>query len=309
MPIRPITALACLCALWLPLAAGADTLQVGPGKAFPFLAAALARAKPGDTIAIAAGDFADCATVTVPNITISGAGMDKTFLTGKSCAGKAILVTQAADLVVSDITLRHARVPDHNGAGIRGEGTGLLVLRVHFDDNENGILTNQLTDATLTVRDSLFTRNGTCEYACGHGIYAGHIGHLIVEKSSFYEQREGHHIKSRAHDTLVTGCDIGDGDKGTASYTIDIPNGGKVVIRDNRMEKGPLTGNTSTAIAIGEEGVNNDTPSILVENNRLIQDGPYSTSLVWNKTDTPAVLKNNRIMGAVSMLRGPGTVQ
>ena len=71
-----------------------------------------------------------------------------------------------------NLTLTRARVPDGNGAGIRAEGRNLLVERVRFIDNQNGILAADQPEGELIVRDSEFVRNGTCEQACAHGIYA-----------------------------------------------------------------------------------------------------------------------------------------
>jgi hypothetical protein len=57
----------------------------------------------------------------------------------------------------------------------------------------------------------------------------------IVKNSHFVESREGHHIKSRAQRTEVIGNDIQDGPRGTASYLVDIPEGGSLVIEGNTL--------------------------------------------------------------------------
>ena len=129
-------------------------------------------------------------------------------------------------------------MPDENGAGIRGEGPDLVVDHVRFINNQNGILSGT-GGGTMTIRDSLFDKNGFCGRACAHGIYVGSLDLLRVEHTVFRDTKQGHHIKSRALRTEVIDCDIQDGPTGTASYEIEIPNGGSLVVRGNTIEKGP----------------------------------------------------------------------
>lgn len=232
---------------------------------------------------------------------------DKVVITDKACGGKALFITIGADITIRNLTLTRARVPDANGAGIRGEGDTLVVDRVRFINNQNGILTG-LEGATVIVRDSVFDRNGTCEKACSHGIYVGAAKLLRVENSRFSDTRQGHHIKSRALRTEIIGNTISDGPDGTASYLIDVPNGGSLVVRDNTMEKGPRAENRSTAISIGAEGVTQPTRELLIENNTFRNAGSYDTLFVTNLTATEAVVRGNHIAGRAKPLRGDGQV-
>jgi hypothetical protein len=290
--------------------AHAATLEAGPGKHYANPSAAIAEASADDTIAIAPGQYFDCAVVKTPRLTIEGVGDPAgVVLTDKTCAGKAILVIDAPDVTVRNLTLTRARVPDSNGAGIRMEGGSLVVEGVRFIDNEDGILTAADPSWTLTVRNSLFERNGVCRDYCAHGIYAGHIARLDVENSIFYETKEGHHIKSRALHTEITGCTITDGPRGTSSYLIEAPNGGGLVIRHNKLEKGPHSGNESTAISIGAEGVTQPTLDIDVEDNDFTNDLGKPTLFVNNITATRARLSGNHLHGPVTALQGDGSVK
>jgi hypothetical protein len=230
-------------------------------------------------------------------------------LTDKTCQGKALLIAAGRDITVANLTLTRARVPDGNGAGIRAEGDALTVDGVHFVNNQDGILTSANPQMVLRVRNSVFVRNGVCQDACSHAIYAGQIALLQVEHSLFRETRDGHDIKSRAARTEVTDCDIADGPNGTASYLIEIPNGGAVVIRGNVLEKGPKAGNHTTAIAIGMEGVDQATPEITVMDNQFTNDGDYQTAFVDNVTATEANLRGNTLHGPVVALKGDGSSQ
>ena len=290
------------------LAAQARTLEVGAGHSFATPSAAAASARAGDTILVYPGQYFDCAVLSADKLTIEGAGDPASVvLTDKTCQGKALLVVTGNDISVSNLTLTRARVPDGNGAGIRAEGGKLTVDGVRFVNNQDGILTDANPQMALIVRNSQFTKNGICEAYCSHAIYAGKIGLLQVQHSTFRQTRDGHDVKSRAARTEVTGCDMADGPDGTSSYLIEAPNGGALVVRGNTMEKGPRSGNHTAAIAIGLEGVDQATPEITVEGNHFTNDGDYRTAFVDNVTATEATLSNNVLHGPVDALHGDGS--
>jgi hypothetical protein len=297
-----------LALLFLALPADARTLEVGPGKQFAKPSQAAAAAQDGDRVVIEPGQYFDCAVWRQNNLTVEGASAQETVITDKTCQGKALFVIPGSNVTVRNLTLTRARVPDGNGAGIRAEGRDLLVERVRFIDNQSGILAADQPQGAIIVRDSEFVRNGTCEQACAHGIYVNRLALLRVERSTFRETREGHHVKSRAFQTQVVGCEITDGPNGTASYLVDVPNGGAVVIQNNRLEKGPKAENHLAAISIGAEGVDRPTPEIRVEGNQFSVDGAYATVFVVNLTATPAMLRDNHLRGQVRPLRGEGEV-
>jgi hypothetical protein len=297
-----------LMALVLATGAHARTLEVGENKEFKMPSAAAAAAQDGDRVEIQAGEYFDCAVWSANKVVVEGIGdPDKVIVTDKTCQGKALFVTVGEGITIRNLTLTRARVPDGNGAGIRGEGKNLVVDRVHFVNNQNGILSGTV-GGSMIVRNSVFDRNGACDGACAHGLYVGNLDLLQVEQTRFIGTKRGHHIKSRALRTEVTGCAIQDGPDGTASYEIEIPNGGSAVVRGNTIEKGPKAENHSGVIVIGVEGVTHPTREIIVENNTFQNDGPWQTIFVNNQTATEAQLRGNQLSGPVNPLRGDGHV-
>jgi Right handed beta helix region len=295
---------------WLVLMVGnavqAATLQVGPGKQYDKPSAAIAAARPGDTVDIAPGQYYDCVDIRQDNLTIEGAGPG-TVLTDTTCAGKAILIIDGNNITIRNLTLQRARVPDANGAGIRAEGGDLTVDHVHFLNNQNGILSAPNPKANIRIIDSEFVHNGTCQRACAHGIYIGQVHSLLVQHSRFFETQQGHSIKSGALLTEVIDCDIEDGPDGTSSYLIDVMHGGSLVVTGTRMEKGPKSENYGYAITIGEEGVTQPTDRIVIKDNTFINDTNHPTTFVRNVTATPAQLSNNKFTGQVRPLEGDGS--
>jgi hypothetical protein len=295
--------------LLAPGTAASRVLEVGPGQAFATPSQAAAAARDGDTIRIAPGRYQDCAVWRANDLVIEGAGRDATFISGRVCQDKGLFVIPGRNVTVRNLTLHGARATPNNGAGIRSEGVDLTVEGVRFDDNQNGILAGVVTGSRMLIRDSEFTRNGTCAPDCAHGVYAGHIALLRVERTRFFAQRIGHHVKSRALRTEVLDSEIADGTEGTASYLIDVPNGGELLVRNVTLQKGPMAQNTTAAIMIGAEGANLPTASLVVENNRFAATGAYATAFVENRSRTPATLRGNALTGRVTPLRGPGVVE
>jgi len=288
-----------------PRGAQARELLVGPTRVLKVPAQAATVAADGDVIRIDPGTYADCAIWTASRLSIEAAGPG-VLIAGKTCAGKGIFVTLGADITVRGITFADATVVWRNGAGIRAFGDNRTVERSRFLNNENGILAGRSANSVLRITDSRFVGNGACIEACAHGVYAGAPIHLLdIEHCVFLDTRTAHHIKSPARNTVIRDSRIEDGPDGTASYLIDVPNGGNVLIQGNTMEKGAGSENRATAISIGEENGRNPTDTLIVRDNVFRSDLPTRTAFVRNSTDRPVVLEDNTITGDVEPVLQP----
>jgi hypothetical protein len=286
--------------------AGADgaVLEVGPGRTYRAPSEAAQVAAAGDTVLIDAGEYRDCAVWRVDRLTLAGRA-GEAHLRDVACDGKAIWVIEGYDVTVAHIRFSGAKVPDRNGAGIRvGQDASLTVRDSAFVGNELGLLAGNGARTTVTVERSLFEGNGD-----SHGLYVNFIARMTVRDSVFRRQHHKHHVKSRALVSEVIDCTIEDGPTGTASYLIDFPNGGTLLVSGNIMHKGPHAENPTTAIAIGLEGIKLPSRSIEIRNNRFASDVPGGTRFVWSVAETPAMLSGNRLTGAVTPLVGPGEVR
>jgi len=283
-----------------------NVLTVGPGMALALPSDAARAAKSGDTVKIMPGTYSDCARWDASDLVVEGIGAGVT-ITDKVCDDKGLFITRGRNITVRNITFLAAHASSHNGSGIRAEGAVLTVENSRFIDNEDGILAGDNPLSTIIVRKSLFKGNGNCIAACAHGIYANHIALLRVENSQFEEQHVGHHIKSRAARTEIIGNSVQDGPNGSASYLVDLPNGGTAIISGNRFEKGPHSDNKNVAISIGAEGARAENPpgDITIKDNNFVNDTGVSTAFVKNYTNTPINLEANRLTGSITPLSGP----
>jgi nitrous oxidase accessory protein NosD len=307
--IGPIVVIVIALGQWACGASG-KTLLVGPNHPLKMPSEAAAIAADGDQIEIEPkdGGYFDCAVWKANRLMIEGKG-DNVVITDKTCQGKALFITTGSDITIRNLVLTRARVPDKNGAGIRAEGVNLRIERARFINDENGILASEAPGSTIDIRDSEFIGNGKCDPGCAHGVYVGTIALLHIEHCVFKDTKVGHHIKSRAARTELIGNEIMDGDTGTSSYLVDIPNGGSLIMRDNVLEKGPKSENHNAAVMIGAEGVTQPTKELVISGNKFTNDMKFETTFVKNLTATEAQLTGNMLEGNASVpLSGDGWV-
>ena len=114
-----------------------------------------------------------------------------------------------------------------------------------FWSNENGILCGNIDSIhKLTVKYSEFGFNG---YGDGqsHGIYVGQIDEFIFEFNYVHHTKSGHHVKSRARQSLNRYNYLTDHELGNASYAIDLQNGGVAFVVGNILHQSKYTENSS----------------------------------------------------------------
>src|SRR3546814_14914161 len=89
---------------------------------------------------------------------------------GVTCGGKAALRLRGEAARVEGVVFQNMRVPDGNGAGIRLERRALDVVNAMFRGSEQGILTADAPQATLTLDSSTFSR----VRGCAPGLISAH---------------------------------------------------------------------------------------------------------------------------------------
>lgn len=260
--------------------ASGRVLAVGPGQPYATPSAAAAVARTGDVVRIAAGDYrGDVATWTASHLSICGVGgRARLFADGRSAGGKAIWVVRGAGITIDNVSFHNATVPDKNGAGIRAEHASgdLRIVNSGFFDNETGLLAAS-GPGTITIERSAFARNG---YGDGysHNLYVNTIARLTVRASYFADARIGHNLKSRARHSVIEHSYFMDGPSGTASYQMDFPNGGDVLLRGNLVQKGPRADNAN-GIAFGLEGLTLPVNRLALVHNTLVTTRPRGAFL------------------------------
>jgi hypothetical protein len=281
-------------------------IDVGPSKIHQQPSYVVNFAADGDTILIEAGVYSnDVAVWRQNNLTIRGVG-GKVHLQvrGVHAEGKAIWVIKGNNTTIENIEFSGATVSDHNGAGIRLEGAGLILRSCYFHDNENGILTGTNPNSEIIIENCEFSDNG---YGDGltHNIYIGQVKSFTLRYCYIHHAIIGHNVKSRAQKNLILYNRIMDEVTGTSSYAIDLPNGGLSYLIGNLIQQGLGTDN-SLIISYGSEGLINDTNELYMINNTMVNDRSAGAFIRISEGIKKAKIINNIFAGPGTVLIGRG---
>ncbi|MDP4220287.1 MAG: T9SS type A sorting domain-containing protein [Bacteroidota bacterium] len=284
----------------------AKVFQVGPTRTYTAPSKVMGLVSNGDTVEIDAGLYSgDVGTWSKSNLLIRCPnGMAHLEAAGRNAGGKAIWVISGNNTRIENIEFSGCTVPDKNGAGIRQEGAGLELRHCYLHDNEDGVLAGANTASDILFEACEFARNG---YGDGysHNIYIGNIRTFTMRFCYSHHAKIGHCVKSRAMNNYILYCRIMDEDTGSASYLINLPNGGFSVVLGNTMMKGPNAQNR-TLVDYGSEGLTNPAKQLYVVNNTMVSLRPSGATFVAVAagTDTARII-NNILAGTGTIFSGP----
>ncbi len=296
--------LAGLCLATLCGGAAAGVLMVGPKGTPMALEDALRQAQDGDVIELLSGEYSG-APVVIENRRLVIRGVGKRPLikgSGKMTSAKALWLVRGGEVTLENLEFRGARSTDGEGSGIRMEGGRLHLRKVALYDNEYGLHAPNAEQAELRIEDCEFGLAPRVVGGLHHLLNVARIAKLTVTGSRFQQGFEGQMIKSRARENIITYNFIHDGQRGGASYEIEIANGGLATIVGNVIGQGADTQNP-VLVAYGTEKVGWDRNALLVAHNTFIN---YAWTPAWfvrviSKNlppDTEVVAVNNLLVGA-----------
>ncbi len=288
---------AILLLLGFPSLCSAATRLVGPGKTYQTVRAAAQAAQNGDTVLVDAGIYsADVTSWNANDLVVRGVGGRAHLRAdGADEGGKGIWVVYGTNFTAENIEFSGVSVNDQNGAGIRKDSPGNLIVRnCYFHDNEEGILGS--ADSML-IEYSIFDHNG---YGDGqsHNMY---IWGRSVTVRYCYTHRAviGHNIKTRGLNNYILYNRIMDESDGTASYAIDIPDAGRAYVIGNVIEQGENTDNPAL-VAYAAESTKNGVLDLYVINNTMVNNRTSGGTFVQIRSGINARITNN-------IFYGPGT--
>ena len=219
-----------------------STLTVGPGQQYASIASAVQAAASGDTIDVSAGTYNDDFLSIEQSLTLQAVGGEVKMTEDTSPPDGKAMITEGQpgiSVAINGFDISGVTVGDGNGAAIRYEGGNLSLSNDYFHDNQEGLLGAPDPNGSITIDNSEFASNGDGSGST-HNIYVGAINSFSITDSYVHDANVGHEIKSRAANNTITGNRIFD-NSASASYSIDLPNGGNANIGNNTIEQGPNT--------------------------------------------------------------------
>jgi hypothetical protein len=320
------------CAGWA-IPAFADTvITVGAGGQYQTISAAVAAADadpdPSNAYVIAVmpgtytNDFPQVTRPMMIEVDPAHAGQPVVLQATEDLPNQKGIILTFASLTVNGLTFTGARIDNSlggNGAGIRDESTGpahLVVLNSTFAGNQEGILDDGNPDETVVIINSTFENNGNPDPDYfQHGIYIGQSGSLTVSNSLFCGQLIGHDVKSRARFTTILNSRLYVGEAnsalgcnaGSASFAIDVPNGGVATILGNQIVQGD-TAQNHTMVAYGEEGLPYSSNSVLMSGNDFTSTASWNATAILDPDCIIANLSSNTFQNVPTIVNPLGCV-
>ena len=203
--------------------------------------------------------------------------------------------------------MQRARVADGNGAGIRAEGKNLTVERVQFVNSQAGMLAGDVPDSIIIVRDSRFADTGICEAQgpCSHSLSVGRVERLVVEGTTITGTRGGHEIVSYAASTELRHDTLEDGPKGRASFQVQLPEGGGLIMEDCVVQKGPNASSLRAAVLVD----GHIAGALAFRRNRYVNDTGQAVPFIMDWSDGTPELRDNVIPAGDSDVSSAGLLK
>ncbi|WP_372785926.1 parallel beta-helix domain-containing protein [Phenylobacterium sp.] len=254
--------------------AEAKTLSVTPGgDAQEKLQTALLDAKPGDTVAIAAGryELTDGLSLDIAGVTVKGAGPAATILSfkGQKSSGEGFLVTS------NKVTIRDLGVEDSKGDGIKSKGVdqiSFVNLRVEWTGGPKE--TNGAYGVYPVASTNVLIDRVTVKGASDAGIYVGQSKNIIVKNS-------------RA-EFNVAGIEIENSMNADVFDNVSTHNAGGILVFD--LPNLPQMGGHSTRI-FRNKVVQNDTKNF-AKKGAIVGDVPTGTGVMLMANRNVHVFEN-----------------
>ena len=253
-------------------------LTVGADKVFATIAAAVAAAGSGDTIAVDAGTYTNDFPGLINDLTIRGVGGMVHIVETQPLANGVAVLNVAGSTTLSNLDVSGAHTSAGDGAAVRYGGGHLLIDNSTFENNQIGLMAADDPNGVVLIQYSEFAGNGTGSTTTGN-IAVGDVAKLLIQNSYIHDVKGGDEVLSRAEATYIASTRIYD-NSSAAQYAINLPNGGFASITGGAIEQGSNSTGGSI-IAYGEEGKLHAYKQVYLNSVTLVDDRPNAYAF-WN---------------------------
>lgn len=273
--------------------ANGTVLKVGAGGPYGTLAAALAAAHDGDTVAVAAGTYALAPITVTHKVIIQGVGGIAGFTAASTGAA---LFTTATDVTFRNIEVSGLGAAARPEAAISATGGALTVVNSTIHDNAAGIVATGAT-TTLGIYDTEVARNGTPN-GFGANVAAAAINTLTLSNAYVHDALAGPEVSSAAAYTSIDATRISEA-AGNGATDLVLPTGGRVTVTNSVFEKGAAS-QAVPLVKVGG-GTISAGSTIGITGTTLVSDlATAPTVFVSGDPAATTTLSNNTFVGGAS---------
>ena len=261
----------------MALAACGDANSPAPMQSLSFaesFQAQLIQAQPGDVIEVPAGihEFTRSLSLTVPGVTIKGAGMDSSILSFKNQAqGAEGLLVNADDFVIQDLAIE-----DTVGDALKiNESTNVTIRRVRTEWTRGANTENGAYGIYPVQARNVLIEGSVAIGASDAGIYVGQSSQIIVRNSRAEFNVAGIEIENSTY------ADVYD--------NVATNNTGGILVFD--LPNLPVQGGQATRV-FNNDIYENNTENFAPEGN-IVGNVPPGTGLLILANDNIEVFEND----------------
>ena len=279
-------------------------LTVGPTGTFRTLESALAVARDGDTIQVAAGTYVNDFADINHKVIIEGVGGIARFVQSNDPSRQLGIFVANTDATIHNVELTGAANYNGHEAGLYVTAGNVTLVNSKVDGNNVGVgagdnVASNLAIYNSDIGDNFDTAKGT------HNITVGAINSLTIQGSYLHGAMSGHELSDQAFNSDIENNRIIDGANVGASFLIDLGAGGAATIKNNLLVKGAQAAN-GLLIHVGGEATTYSNSNVLVTGNTMVTQysnpgHPYTYFVVGdpNKPIAPITVTGNTFVGGI----------
>ncbi len=280
-------------------------LTVGPTGTFRTLESALAVARDGDTIRVAAGTYVNDFADINHKVIIEGVGGIARFIQTNDLSRQLGIFVANADATIRNVELTGAANYNGHEAGLYVTAGTVTLVNSKVDGNNVGVGAGDNAASNLAIYNSDIGDNFAIAKGT-HNITVGAINSFTIQGSYLHGAVSGHELSDQAFNTDIENNRIIDGANVGASFLIDLGAGGAATIKNNLLVKGAQAAN-GLLIHVGGEAMTYSNSGVLVTGNTLVTQysnpgHPYTYFVVGdpNKPIAPITVTGNTFVGGIA---------
>lgn len=271
------------------------------------------------TIRISPGTYHQCAVQRGGDISFVAAEAGRAIFEARLCEGKAALILRGRSARIDGAVFQHMRADESHldaapASAIALQAGTLSIVNSLFRNSDSALITADLPQATIHIREASFTRLGLCTPAagCTSAVEIGQAAHLRVFSSAYGGSAGGSLLSSRAAAVDLDGNHFEeDRDAPPRAAMLSLPSGAVGRIRDTEflLHHGARDAILTPAIAVAQRDQRNPSRGLVIDKNSAsFAEGLHGSALfVANSSGEAVAVGDNHLGPGITAYQRPAT--